>query len=116
MGFLRRRLREQVEASARAAYVTHGVDQTRRRLGVLLYCSAREKRAVIIADQTAEHGLLAKGRLAPLERALAQAWSRGALNEIKTNLEALGKYFAEVFPADQDRHELHQHLDAEAGQ
>lgn len=88
-----RRIRAaRVAEAARAAFVEEAVHATRGRTGVLLYVSALERRAVLLADQ---------GVLARLPRARIDAIDFGEADAaaVMAGLRALGDLLAEALPA-----------------
>jgi putative membrane protein len=92
---------DNVERSARSAFVELGVSRTRDRTGVLVYVSAFERRVVLVPDIALEPAL---GKKLPaltrtLQETLDRSWDAAAFGE---RLEAMGPELARAFPRRSD--------------
>lgn len=98
----RARLDANVQAAAKAAFVDQGIAVTRERTGVLLYVSALEGRAAIVADV----GVLrrdAEGKVARAFEVVTSAIAAGrSLDDLETALRAASAELAHCCPRRSD--------------
>ena len=98
----RRRLRAQVLACARSAFVEQGVSRTRGRTGVLVYVSTFERRVEVVADMGVDAELL----VGPT-RALSAAVAGADFDAFIEALRSLGPELGAALPrATDDINEL----------
>jgi uncharacterized membrane protein len=104
---IRARFQRQVESTARAVFIGHRVDNTRNRMGILIYVSALEAMARILPDQAAL-AALQPGRLREFESRMAIAWARahGDCTAFCDELRAFGEYCSKAAPRSRQEHEL----------
>src|SRR5262245_3947999 len=86
--------------AARAAFVERGVQRTRARSGVLVYCALAERVAVVIADSGVETAMPA-GALAAWEQRIDQALVQGGAAAADA-VAAMAPAFAEALPRSRD--------------
>jgi putative membrane protein len=90
---------ENVMAAARAAFVEKNVAKTRGRTGLLVYVSAFEHDAFVVADVGLEADKLA---LADARDAIREAARSGSVDDFVAALEKLGDRLADVHPVSPD--------------
>ena len=93
--------RVNVVKAARALFVERGVSKTRARTGMLVYLSAFERDAEVVADVGLDAELLGAPYLAAVER-LRAASARGGRDELLAGLTDLGGALAKPYPCGND--------------
>lgn len=95
-------LEANVRRGAREAFVDQGISATRDRTGVLLYVSALERRAAIVADV----GILRRDADAKLAPAFAKVTDAiaggGSLDDLETAVRSLSLELEPLFPRKAD--------------
>jgi len=86
--------------AARATFVERGVQRTRARSGVLVYCALAERVAVVVADSGVETALPA-GALAAWEQRIDRALVHGGTAAADA-VAAMAPAFAEALPRSRD--------------
>jgi putative membrane protein len=86
--------------AARATFVERGVQRTRGRTGVLVFCALTERVAVVVADSGVEAALPA-GALAAWERRIDESLTHGG-TAAASEVGAMAATFAEAVPRGRD--------------
>jgi putative membrane protein len=86
-----------VETAARAAFVEKGVSKKRTRTGLLVYVSAFEHDAFVVADVGLDEDALGEP-FARAREAIRSAARAGSVDDFVASLERLGERLAELHP------------------
>jgi putative membrane protein len=96
--------------SARATFVERGVQRTRARTGLLVYCALAERVAVVVADSGVEAALPA-GALTAWQRRIDESLVHGGAAAAAA-VAAMAPTFADAVPRDRDDvNELHDAIE-----